>query len=66
MMREGVFVGGYYTKDSSRCNTFAWSLIQKKYYYVRPSGLGYACSSGDQGTSKMSLVSPEILAFWSE
>lgn len=66
MMRDGVFVGGYYTEDYSRCNTFAWSLIQKKYYYVRPSGLENICSSGDQGTGQMSLVSPAILAFWSE
>lgn len=66
MMRDGVFVGGYYTKDASRCATFAWSLIQKKYYYVRPSRLENIHSSGDQGISGMSLVSPAILAFWGE
>lgn len=66
MMRDGVFVGGVYTKDASTCNTFAWSLIQKQYYYVRPSNLVNISSSGDQGTGKMLLVSPEILAFWSE
>lgn len=66
MMRDGVFVGGYYIKNSSKCATFAWSLVYKKYYYVKPSRLENTSLSGDQGTCGMALVSPVILAFWSD
>ena len=65
-MRDGIFVGGIYLPKSNRCNTFLWSKKLATYSYLTSYTLRLANPVNDQGTGKMALVSPAILAFWSE